>query len=99
VQYIFFAAFGKSDFECLTHSSTNVDLFSLAIQGCQMVYFKTKKSQFGYFVEGLGMENVVYILRPFGVIYGRLVEFVFIWYIFPFWTKKTGNPAAIHPDC
>jgi hypothetical protein len=27
-------------------------------QGCQMVYFHTKKSQFGHILEGLGMENV-----------------------------------------
>jgi hypothetical protein len=34
-------------------------------QGCQMVYFQTKKSQFGYILEGLGIESV-------GIFYGRL---------------------------
>jgi hypothetical protein len=29
-------------------------------QGCQMVYFQTKKFQFGYTLEGLGMENVFF---------------------------------------
>jgi hypothetical protein len=46
------------------------------------------KYQFGYVLEGLGMENVVIfmticnILRPFGQSYGSLVEFVVVWYIF-----------------
>jgi hypothetical protein len=34
-------------------------------QGCQMAYFHTKKSQFGYMLEGLEMENV-------GIFYGHL---------------------------
>jgi hypothetical protein len=44
-----------------------------------MVYFQTKKSQFGQILEGLGMGNVVIfltiwnILWPFGIIYGRSV--------------------------
>jgi hypothetical protein len=41
--------------------------------------FSTQKSQFGYIVDGLGMENVVIfiiiwnILWLFGIIYGSLV--------------------------
>jgi hypothetical protein len=27
-------------------------------QGCQMLYFQTKKSQFGYIFEGLRLDNV-----------------------------------------
>jgi hypothetical protein len=43
--------------------------------------FCYQKSQFGYILEGLGMENVIFeniwtILTQFVVIYGRLVEFV-----------------------
>jgi hypothetical protein len=65
-------------------------------QGCQMVSFQTKKSQFGKILEGLAMENLgifydhlVYltaiknILWPFGTFCGHLVHFVAIWYIFP----------------
>jgi hypothetical protein len=33
--------------------------FLAAAQGCQMVYSQTKKYQFGYILEGLGMEIVV----------------------------------------
>jgi tetrahydromethanopterin S-methyltransferase subunit E len=52
-----------------------------------MVYFQTKKSQFGQILEGLGMGNVVIfltiwnILWPFGIIYGRSVYFVVICHI------------------
>jgi hypothetical protein len=38
-----------------------------------------------------------YILRPFGLIYGHLVYFTVVWYIFPrfgiFYLEKSGNPA------
>jgi hypothetical protein len=40
-------------------------------QGCQMVYFKTKNSNLGIFWRVL--EWTMYILRPFGIIYGRWV--------------------------
>jgi hypothetical protein len=33
-------------------------------QGCQMVYSRTKKSQFGYILEDLGMVHI-------GIFYGR----------------------------
>jgi hypothetical protein len=36
-----------------------------------MVYFKTKKSQFEYILEGLGTENV-------GIFFGHLVSFMAI---------------------
>jgi hypothetical protein len=42
-------------------------------QGCQMVYFHTKKSHLGS-LESLGMENI-------GIFYGHLVYFKAIWYI------------------
>jgi hypothetical protein len=48
------------------------------------------------------MENVCIFydhleyLRPFGIIYGRLVSFVLIWYMFPILVcldkEKSGNP-------
>jgi hypothetical protein len=54
------------------------------------------------------MENVAIfltirnILLPFGIIYGRLVKFAVIWYIFPrfgayVWTKK--NLATLKSSC
>jgi hypothetical protein len=52
-----------------------------------MAYFQTKI---------LVWENVMAIcsiLRPLGIFCGRFVHFVVIWYIFPFCTKKSGNPA------
>jgi hypothetical protein len=53
-------------------------------QGCQMVHFQTKKSQFGKILEGFGMEN-------FGIVYGHLEFITAIWYIsWPF-----GNLVAI----
>jgi hypothetical protein len=56
-----------------------------------MVYFQTKKSKFGYILDGLGMGNVGIfmtiwnILRPFGIFYGNLLQFVVTWHIFPLW--------------
>jgi hypothetical protein len=55
------------------------------MQCCQMAYLQTKKSEFGYILEGLAMQDVWYILRPFGPFYGHLVyfvNFIIIWYIF-----------------
>jgi hypothetical protein len=41
-------------------------------QGCQMVYFQTKNSPFGYIWEDLGMENIViHIFWPFGIFYNH----------------------------
>jgi hypothetical protein len=38
------------------------------------------------------------ILRPFGIIYGRLVQLAVIWYIFPIFVcldqEKSGNPGG-----
>jgi hypothetical protein len=68
-----------------------------------MVYFQTKKSKFGYILEGLAMEDVgvfyghsVYFtairftLWPFGTFSGNLVYFPSFWYIVP---RKSGNPV------
>jgi hypothetical protein len=58
--------------------------------------FSYQKSQFGYILEGLGMENV-------GIFYGPLVHFTAIWYVFVIWyisscfgmlcQEKSGNPG------
>jgi hypothetical protein len=83
-------------------------------QGCQMVSFQTKYSQYGYILEDLGMENVViysgrlayfttngYILWAFG-------NFVVIWYFFRrfgiLYQEQSGNPGfelmvQLGPDC
>jgi hypothetical protein len=57
-------------------------------RGCQMVYFHTKKSQFGYILEGHGMENfglfydnLICILWKFDTSFGHLVYFIAIWNI------------------
>jgi hypothetical protein len=48
-------------------------------QGCQMVCFQTKNSNLGKFRRALELKMLLYfmtiwnILRPFGIIYGRLV--------------------------
>jgi hypothetical protein len=67
-------------------------------QGCQMEYYKTKKSQFGYILEGLRKENVCNI-------YGNLACVMAIWYycgylVYTYFprlcrfivSKKSGNP-------
>jgi vacuolar-type H+-ATPase subunit I/STV1 len=68
-----------------------------------MVYFQTKNTSLGKFWRAFEWKTLVYfmtigiILWPFGIIYGRLVWFVVIWYILPilvFWTKK--NLATLH---
>jgi hypothetical protein len=49
--------------------------------------FSNQNSQFGYILEGLAVEEVVYfmairsIIRPFGIFCVHLVYFVSIWYI------------------
>jgi hypothetical protein len=60
------------------------------VQGCQMVYFKTKNHNLGVFLEGLGMESVgiyyallVYCTAIWYTYLGSFCIFVVIWYIFP----------------
>jgi hypothetical protein len=54
-----------------------------------MVYFQTKNPDLGLLWRALECKMFLYfmtiwnILRPFGIIFGRLVESVVIWYIFP----------------
>jgi hypothetical protein len=72
-------------------------------QGCQMVCFQTKNPDLGKFWRALEWKMLVYfmtiwnILWPFGIIFGRLVKFVAIWYIFPILVclaqEKPGNPG------
>jgi hypothetical protein len=72
-------------------------------QGCQMVYFWTKNPNLGTFWTALQWKMMVYfmdtwsILRSFVILYGHLVQFMVIWYIFPILvisTEKSGNPAG-----
>jgi hypothetical protein len=59
------------------------------MQGCQMVSFQTKNPNLGKFWKALDWKMLIYlmaiwnILQTFGIFYGHLVHFVFIWYIFP----------------
>jgi hypothetical protein len=75
------------------------------IQGCQMVYFLTKKSNLGKFWSVLKGNLLIYfmaiwsILRPNCIFYCNMVNFVVVWYIFPrfglFYQVKSGNPGPI----
>jgi hypothetical protein len=66
-----------------------------------MVYFQTKISILGKFWTVLKLKVLVNflapwsVLRPFGLNYGHLVYFGFIWYIFPrfgmLYKEKSGN--------
>jgi hypothetical protein len=72
--------------------------------------FIDQKSQFGYILEGLAMEDVGIletfnlftakwnILWPFGAFCGHFVHFVVLWYILTSFGKlcreKSGNPVA-----
>jgi hypothetical protein len=54
-------------------------------QGCQMVYiFSNQKSQFGYVLEGLAMEDfgIIYVHLVY-IFYGNLVYFPLSWYVAP----------------
>jgi hypothetical protein len=66
--------------------------------------FKTKNPNLGQFWKSLEWKMLLYfmiiwnILWPFGIMYGSLVQFVVIWYIFPILVcldqAKSGNPGA-----
>jgi hypothetical protein len=68
-----------------------------------MVYFQTKNPNLGEIWRALERNMLSYfvtiwnILLPFGVIYGRLVQSVVIWYIIPVWVcldqEKSGSPG------
>jgi hypothetical protein len=57
-------------------------------QGCQMVYFQTKSPNLGKFWRVLQWKMLVYFMSvwnislPFAILYGHLVHFLLIWYIF-----------------
>jgi hypothetical protein len=63
--------------------------------------FSYQKYQIGYLWRALDRKMLVYIfailnvLRPFGILYGRLVYFVSVWCIFPRFgilcQEKSGN--------
>jgi hypothetical protein len=62
-------------FHNLLQTETNPGNVRASEQGCQMmVYFRTKKSQFGYSLKGLGIKNV-------GIFYDHGEYFNAIWYI------------------
>jgi hypothetical protein len=63
-------------FDLTTHKPETLPLdHATPEQGCHMVYFQTKKSKFGQFLEGLAMEDVGifmdnwYILQRFVIFY------------------------------
>jgi hypothetical protein len=67
-----------------------------------MVYFQTKNPNLSKFWEALAIEDVgillaiLSILRPNGILYGRLVHFVVtFWHVVP--RKKSGNPVLLFP--
>jgi hypothetical protein len=75
------------------------------LQGCQMVYFQTKNPNLGNYWSALDWNTLVYFtavwstLRIFGILFGDLVHFVFIWYIFSSFgimqQEKSGNPECL----
>jgi hypothetical protein len=77
-------------------------------QNCQMVYFQTKKPNFGKFWRALDWEMLIYImviwniLWTFGIFYDPLVHFAFILYIFSglgiMHQEKSGN-LGLKQDC
>jgi hypothetical protein len=56
-------------------------LSTALVRGCQMAYFQTQKSQFGYILQDLAVEDFGYILWPFDIFFDRLVNFMAIWWI------------------
>jgi hypothetical protein len=74
-----------------------------AQQGCQMVYFRTKKFNLGKFLQGFLWKMMAYfmaiwsILQPFGMFHGNLVHFLVICYIFSrfgmLYQEKSGTPG------
>jgi hypothetical protein len=68
-----------------------------------MVYFETKNPNFGKFWKVLQLKMLVLFMAnlsislPNGILYGHLVHFVVIWYIFSrfgmLYREKSGNPA------
>jgi hypothetical protein len=69
-------------------------------QGCQMVCFLTKNPDLGKLWRVLYGKMLVYfmfiwpMLRPSEIVYGHLVYFVVVWYIFPFLVGCTVNNLA-----
>jgi hypothetical protein len=49
--------------------------------GLPDVLFIQRKSLFGYVLDGNGITKCWYILSPFGMLSGKWVYFVVIWYI------------------
>jgi hypothetical protein len=77
------------------------------VQGCQMVDFQTKKSQFCKIWVALDWKKLKYfisilnIILTFGIFYDYLVLLMFIWYIFPVlvsWTKKNLATLVSSPE-
>jgi hypothetical protein len=69
-----------------------------------MVYFQTKNPNFWRALEWkmlVYFMTIWYILWQCGIIYGRLLLFLVIWYIFPILVcsdqEKSGNPAESDP--
>jgi hypothetical protein len=81
-------------------SKTIIVLLTAAEQGCQMVYFQTKKSQFGQILEGLRWEKInVFMavwnsLQTLGIFCDHLVLFVLICCIFPVLVQCSKNNLA-----
>jgi hypothetical protein len=85
----------------------NVENFFLTFKNLDKVnpglpdgMFSNQKSHIGKILEGLAIEDVGIfmtiwnILWPFDIIYGRLVQFVVIWYIFSLWFVLTMKNLA-----
>jgi hypothetical protein len=86
----------------------HIQVISISVQGCQMVYFQTKNPNLGKFWRALEWALLVYfmviwnILRPFGIcIFWPLGNVGVIWYISPvlvYCVKKNLATLSWHPD-
>jgi hypothetical protein len=59
----------------------SASLLCCADQGCQMVCFQTKNPSVGKFWRALDWKMLIYILWPFGILYGYFWYYMTIWYI------------------
>jgi hypothetical protein len=79
-------------------------IYSGPFPGCQMAYFQTQNPNLGRFWRALQWKMLMYFMAywsiegPFVILCGQLLNFVAIWYIFPFWyvvRRKIWQPWSL----
>jgi hypothetical protein len=94
--HVFSEAFRTQRLKVLFNKNNNFENFNFITEpGLQDRLFKDQKSQFEYI---LVEAKCWYILRPFGIMYGRMLQLVVLWYIFSlfgmFGPRKIWQPCA-----